>query len=376
MAARASPDELLKTTNFTRQEVEVLQHRFAGLIPAQPVTSYGNGGGGGGGGGGSGAGGVGAGGAVGGGAGGADRDPLAALYAGKIDRARFRDLLADGFGVDDSLLMDRVFRTFDTDADNYISYEEFIKGMSVFLKGRVEERTRYCFRVYDLNGDRYISKEEMYQMLRNCLVRGQEEDEDGVKDLVDLVLKKLDEDRDGRVSEADWTAAIGKELLLMEAFGQCLPRNKTIEQYLSMGSPSDASSASGAGSKSLRLGAASARGGGLYHHYHPGRNANTLASNAPLANSTSSIASDLATEAAQAMLQQAPSHHKQISKHVHPHHLQPRRVVVAPAAGMQSGYQSPIVPRSHGRGAAAAGTGGGEGGKGGAPGGKGKPVAV
>ncbi|KAI8591570.1 hypothetical protein BDZ88DRAFT_393319, partial [Geranomyces variabilis] len=151
---------------------------------------------------------------------------LAALYAGKIDRARFRDLLADGFGVDDSLLMDRVFRTFDTDADNYISYEEFIKGMSVFLKGRVEERTRYCFRVYDLNGDRYISKEEMYQMLRNCLVRGQEEDEDGVKDLVDLVLKKLDEDRDGRVSEADWTAAIGKELLLMEAFGQCLPRNK------------------------------------------------------------------------------------------------------------------------------------------------------
>ncbi|KAJ3137947.1 EF-hand calcium-binding domain-containing protein 1 [Geranomyces variabilis] len=375
MAARASPEELLKTTNFTRQEVEVLQYRFAGLIPAQPVTSYGSGGAGGGSSSGSGGGGgLGGAGSSGGGAGGADRDPLAALYAGKIDRARFRDLLADGFGVDDSLLMDRVFRTFDTDADNYISYEEFIKGMSVFLKGRVEERTRYCFRVYDLNGDRYISKEEMYQMLRNCLVRGQEEDEDGVKDLVDLVLKKLDEDRDGRVSEADWTAAIGKELLLMEAFGQCLPRNKTIEQYLSMGSASDASSTSGTGSKSLRLGAASARGGGggVYHHYHPGRNTNNLASNAPLANSTSSIASDLATEAAQAMLQQAPSHHKQISKHVHPHHLQPRRVVVAPAAGMQSEYRAPdhSVPRSHGRGgAAAAGTGGGEGGKG-------KPVAA
>lgn len=181
---------------------------------------------------------------------GSDRDPMAALYTGKIDRARFRDLLADVFGVDDSLLMDRgkniaylelavgkdhpvmlhspalVFRTFDGDADNYISYEEFIRGMSVFLKGRPEERTRYCFRVYDLNGDRYISKEEMFQMLRNCLVRGQEEDEDGVKDLVDLVLKKLDEDRDGRVSEADWSTAIAKEHLLMEAFGQCLPRKK------------------------------------------------------------------------------------------------------------------------------------------------------
>lgn len=84
-----------------------------------------------------------------------------------------------------------------------------------------------CFRVYDLNGDRYISKEEMFQMLKNCLVKeAVEEDEDGVKDLVDLVLKKLDEDRDGRVSEADWAGAIAKEALLMEAFGQCLPPRK------------------------------------------------------------------------------------------------------------------------------------------------------
>nr|KAJ3414102.1 EF-hand calcium-binding domain-containing protein 1 [Polyrhizophydium stewartii] len=95
-------------------------------------------------------------------------------------------------------------------------------------------KPRYvCFRVYDINGDRYISKEEMFQMLKNCLVKGAvEEDEDGVKDLVDLVLKKLDEDRDGRVSEADWAGAIAKEALLMEAFGQCLPTRKAIDQYL------------------------------------------------------------------------------------------------------------------------------------------------
>ena len=91
-----------------------------------------------------------------------------------------------------------------------------------------------CFRVYDLNGDRYISKEEMYQMLKFSLVRGggAEDDEDGIKDLVDLVLKKLDEDRDGRVSEADWAGAIAKESLLMEAFGQCLPTTKMVEKFL------------------------------------------------------------------------------------------------------------------------------------------------
>ncbi|KAJ3259812.1 EF-hand calcium-binding domain-containing protein 1 [Boothiomyces macroporosus] len=146
MAGRLPVEDIIKITNFTRPEVETLNRHFSSLAGVND----------------------------------------------KIDRSRFRDMLADIFGVDDSLIMDRV-----------------------------------CFRVYDLNGDRYISKEEMFQMLKNCLVKeAVEEDEDGVKDLVDLVLKKLDEDRDGRVSEADWAGAIAKEGLLMEAFGQCLPPSK------------------------------------------------------------------------------------------------------------------------------------------------------
>ncbi|KAI8922714.1 hypothetical protein BC831DRAFT_474806 [Entophlyctis helioformis] len=186
-STRMTLEDLLKLTNFNRQEIDTLSRHFASLAQAND----------------------------------------------KIDRSRFRDMLADTFGVDDSLIMDRVFRCFDLDADNYISFDEYMKGMSMFLKGRYEEKLKFCFRVYDLNGDRYISKEEMFQMLKNCLVKGAvEEDEDGVKDLVDLVLKKLDEDRDGRVSEADWSGAISKETLLMEAFGQCLPTTKAINQYL------------------------------------------------------------------------------------------------------------------------------------------------
>jgi hypothetical protein len=50
-----------------------------------------------------------------------------------------------------------------------------------------------------------------------------------VKDLVELVLKKLDEDRDGRVSENDYVSAVTKERLLLEAFGQCLPTPKVYK---------------------------------------------------------------------------------------------------------------------------------------------------
>ncbi|KAJ3049890.1 EF-hand calcium-binding domain-containing protein 1, partial [Rhizophlyctis rosea] len=228
---------------------------------------------------------------------------------GKVDRARFRDLLADVFGVDDSLLMDRVFRCFDLDADNYISYEEYIRGMSTFLKGRMEEQVRFCFRVYDLNGDRYISKEEMFQMLKNCLFKGSEEDEDGVKDLVDLVLKKLDEDRDGRVSEADWTGAIAKESLLLTAFGQCLPGRAAVESYLSSTSaPKTASSTRAQANRILPA---------VSH---------TGISSPPSGASTPPV---LPTKAEHLL------HKAHVSKHVHPHRKDgSRRVDVAPSGGV------------------------------------------
>ncbi|ORX81871.1 EF-hand [Anaeromyces robustus] len=150
----------------------------------------------------------------------------------KIDRTRFRDLLTDDFEIDDSLLMDRVFRCLDLDSDNYINHDEFMRGMSILLKGSIEEKMKFCFRVYDLNGDNYISKEEMYQMLKNTLIRVVEEDEDGVKELVEIILKKMDTDHDGRVSELDWNTTIEKDNLLLEAFGKCLANEKAIERYL------------------------------------------------------------------------------------------------------------------------------------------------
>ena len=35
-----------------------------------------------------------------------------------------------------------VFRCFDTDSDNFIGFDEYIKVMSVFLKGRYEEKLK------------------------------------------------------------------------------------------------------------------------------------------------------------------------------------------------------------------------------------------
>ena len=71
-------------------------------------------------------------------------------------------------------------------------------------------------------------------MLKTCLVRqGLEEDGDeGVKDLIEMTLKKMDVDKDGRVSFSDFETTVRNEPLMLEAFGTCLPTSRAGDQFL------------------------------------------------------------------------------------------------------------------------------------------------
>ncbi|NWX47566.1 EFCB1 protein, partial [Steatornis caripensis] len=152
-----------------------------------------------------------------------------------FDRNLFRDTLHGAFGMTDDVILDRVFHTFDRDNDSCINVVEWVEGLSVFLRGTLEERIKYCFEVYDLNGDGYISREEMFQMLKNSLIKqpSEEDPDEGIKDLVDIALKKMasiyslryssDYDHDGKLSFMDFEKAVRDENLLLEAFGPCLP---------------------------------------------------------------------------------------------------------------------------------------------------------
>lgn len=174
-----------------------------------------------------------------------------------IDRSVFRELLHSTFDiVTEETLMERIFCAWEKGYEGLpIRLEGWILGLSTFLKGSQAEKTAFCFRVYDLNGDGHITKDEMFALLRNCLIKQpQEEDPDeGVKDLVEIALRKLDMDKDGKVSGGwgskilkminrftlpqvsfqDYQEAIAEEPLLLEAFGQCLPSDRATVSFLS-----------------------------------------------------------------------------------------------------------------------------------------------
>ncbi|XP_061520917.1 calaxin-like isoform X1 [Phyllopteryx taeniolatus] len=149
-----------------------------------------------------------------------------------LDERKFRSILSNDFGLTNNTIMERVFRTFDKDNDSFVSSKEWVEGLCVFLRGTLDEKIKFCFHVYDLTGDDYISREEMLLMVRNCLrLHGEEDPYDGIKDLVEITLKRMDHDNDDKLSFDDYEKSVKELDIVLEAFGTCLPNATKIEMF-------------------------------------------------------------------------------------------------------------------------------------------------
>ena len=90
----------------------------------------------------------------------------------------FQQFLHTNLNMTDEILLDQIFNYFNNVYDADITREEWVLGFNVLLKGTEEEQTRYCFKIFDINDDGFISKEEMLTLMKDCLVRREENEDD------------------------------------------------------------------------------------------------------------------------------------------------------------------------------------------------------
>lgn len=95
-----------------------------------------------------------------------------------------------------SLIYDRMFAFYDTNNDNLIGFEEFLKGLASLNNKSNMERLRRVFRGYDIDGDGYIERKDFLRVFRayyalsreltRDMVAGMEDDflEGGARDVV------------------------------------------------------------------------------------------------------------------------------------------------------------------------------------------------
>uniref|UniRef100_A0A3P8VW83 NAD(P)H oxidase (H2O2-forming) n=1 Tax=Cynoglossus semilaevis TaxID=244447 RepID=A0A3P8VW83_CYNSE len=94
---------------------------------------------------------------------------------------------ADALGLKpDSLFVESMFTLADRDGNGYLSFQEFLDVMVIFMKGSPEEKSKLLFSMHDIGGTGYLSKEEFARMLRSFIeisngVLSKIQVEDGIK---------------------------------------------------------------------------------------------------------------------------------------------------------------------------------------------------
>lgn len=150
----------------------------------------------------------------------------------ELPSTAFDMVLHKSFGMADDFLIQQIFYALDR-ITSTVPLRKWIYAMSLFLRGTLDEQIKYCYDVYDLHKKGEIRREQMIFLMRKFVYKHHEEDVDeAIKDLVDIMLKKMDLDHDGIISFDDYRQSVLKDPLLLECFGHCLPDRKHVIAFL------------------------------------------------------------------------------------------------------------------------------------------------
>lgn len=88
-----------------------------------------------------------------------------------------------------SLIYDRMFAFYDTNSDNLIGFEEFLRGLASLNNKSNDERLRRVFRGYDINGDGFVERKDFLRVFRAYYALSRELTRDMVAGLEDDFLE-------------------------------------------------------------------------------------------------------------------------------------------------------------------------------------------
>ncbi|XP_051475851.1 Kv channel-interacting protein 4 isoform X8 [Apus apus] len=143
--------------------------------------------------------------------------------SGVVNEETFKEIYSQFFPQGDSTNYAHfLFNAFDTDHNGSVSFEDFVMGLSILLRGTVQEKLNWAFNLYDINKDGYITKEEMldimkaiYDMMGKCTYPVLKED--APRQHVETFFQKMDKNKDGVVTIDEFIESCQKDENIMRS---------------------------------------------------------------------------------------------------------------------------------------------------------------
>ncbi|MEQ2232570.1 Kv channel-interacting protein 4 [Ilyodon furcidens] len=85
---------------------------------------------------------------------------------GVVNEENFKNIYSQFFPQGDSSMYAHfLFEAFDTNKNGSVSFEDFVFGLSIILRGTINDRLNWAFNLYDLNKDGCITKEVTHKLI-------------------------------------------------------------------------------------------------------------------------------------------------------------------------------------------------------------------
>ncbi|KAL4100796.1 hypothetical protein QTP88_020825 [Uroleucon formosanum] len=153
-----------------------------------------------------------------------------------MDKLSFIQFMDVFLGVRNVDAVEKIYLLCAETNKEYLTGPEFVKVLSMLLKGTLPDLIHFCFEVYTemMRSPKYIKKEDVLLMSRRnsmkmCKLVNMEEYD---QSFVDFVMTEVDKDRDNRISLEDYRKAVQENVAWLQFLGQILPSCSQKEIFL------------------------------------------------------------------------------------------------------------------------------------------------
>ncbi|XP_059217373.1 calaxin-like isoform X1 [Stomoxys calcitrans] len=142
---------------------------------------------------------------------------------------QFNNLFFVLFKINDMQIIERTLKLITSESQKDVDPLAWVKLLSVFLSSDLEQRMQFAYQIYDVGGKGALTRLMVSLAVENFFAIDDEDELNELRtDMVELIFRKFDVDKDGIISYDDYSNVVRKQPMLLEFLGQCFPNTNDL----------------------------------------------------------------------------------------------------------------------------------------------------